>query len=113
MKEKWREKLTSPVKKEIYEKVDQLLVNVYTTEIEFFFTPSAITLYVYSTVLSDYPFGEEVFKEIVDSSCHIDTDIKVAYDSKVSERLMNSIQEVGTVYTRINERVVVCIVFNE
>lgn len=106
-KEKWREKLTSSVKKDIYEKADQLLVNVYTTEIEFFFTPSAITLYVYSTVLSDYPFGEEAFKEIVESSCHIDTDLKVAYDNRVSEKVMNSIQEVGTVYKRINERVVV------
>lgn len=105
--------MTSTVKKEINSKADQLLISVYTTEIEFFFTPSAITLYVYSTVLSSYPFGEELFKEIIETTCQIDPDLKVTYDNAVSEKVMNSIQEVRTVYNRIKERVSLCIGFNE
>lgn len=104
-KEKWKSQLSSAVKKEIIGKVDQLLVTLYTTELEFYFSPSAITLYAFYSVLCAYSYGPDLFKEVIELACHFDADLKLPSEEEVVAKVLQTVEEVKQSYSIIEATV--------
>lgn len=103
-KEKWKQEV-SPCMSEIYKKVDALLIQLYVTELEFFFPPSSVLLFAYYSVLKEYAFGEEFFKELFSEVCHLDADMKVSSEEEALDKVMKSVQEVSKMVRLIEHRV--------
>ena len=101
-KEKWKNQFDSNVKKEIYEKADHFLIKVYTTDLEFLFSPSLLTLFVYYSILSTYPNGEDLFKDLIDTAYHLDSEMNLPAIENSYQKVIQSIKEIETLY---NERI--------
>ena len=53
---------------EIKTKADQLLLEVFSTDLDLLFSPSLLVFFVYSSVLAERPNGEFLFAQIVEKA---------------------------------------------
>ena len=104
-KEKWKNQLDSNMKNEIYEKVDHFLIKVYTTDLEFLFSPALLTLFVYYYILTTYPNGEDLFKDLIDTAYHRDSEMNLPAIEDSYKKVIHSIKEIETLYNQTIQKV--------
>ena len=104
-KEKWKNQLDSNMKNEIYEKVDHFLIKVYTTDLEFLFSPALLTLFVYYYILTTYPNGEDLFKDLIDTAYHRDSEMNLPAIEDSYQKVIHSIKEIETLYNQTIQKV--------
>ena len=104
-KEKWKNQFDSNVKKEIYEKADHFLIKVYTTDLEFLFSPALLTLFVYYYILTTYPNGEDLFKDLIDTAYHRDSEMNLPAIEDSYQKVIHSIKEIETLYNQTIQKV--------
>lgn len=86
---------------EIKTKADQLLLEVFSTDLDLLFSPSLLVFFVYSSVLAERPNGEFLFAQIVEKAKQ-----DGSFTSNVRfEALTQEIESVKREFDRFNEMV--------
>ena len=85
--------------------MDHFLIQIYITELEFFFPPSSITLFAFSSILDEFDFGSELFKDILLEASHFDTQTTLPSDEEIVANAQKSIAAVKEAYHPIKQKV--------
>lgn len=93
--------LTEETMDEIKTKADQLLLEVFSTDLDLLFSPSLLVFFVYSSVLTERPNGEFLFAQIVEKAKQ---DGSFASNLRF-EALTQEIESVKREFDRFNEMV--------